>query len=45
MGECNGELWVPHATEVYRLDWKNNRVVARMAHGGFGQSGGIFADP
>ncbi|MBI4902306.1 MAG: bifunctional YncE family protein/alkaline phosphatase family protein [Acidobacteria bacterium] len=28
------ELWVLHATEVYRLDWKTNRVVSRVAHGG-----------
>lgn len=28
------ELWVLHASHVYKLDWKANRVVARIAHGG-----------
>src|SRR5450432_99802 len=41
----SGELWVLHATEVYRLDWKNNRVVARTAHGGTPGNQAIFADP
>src|SRR5438046_8494384 len=29
-----GDLWVLHATQVYRLDWKNNRVVTHVPHGG-----------
>ena len=41
----SGELWVLHATEVYRLDWKNNRVVARTALGGTPGNQAIFADP
>ena len=41
----SGELWVLHATEVYRLDWRNNRVVARTAHGGTPGNQAIFADP
>ena len=30
----SGELWVLHATQVYRLDWRNNRIVSTFAHGG-----------
>src|SRR5580704_19237496 len=41
----SGDLWVLHATQVYRLDWKNNRVVARMAHGGTPGNQAIAADP
>ena len=41
----SGDLWVLHATHVYRLDWKNNRVVARTAHGGTPGNQAIFADP
>jgi YVTN family beta-propeller protein len=40
-----GELWVLHATDVYRLDWKNNRVVARIPHGGVPGNQAIVADP
>jgi len=40
-----GELWVLHATEVYRLDWRNNRVVARIPHGGVPGNQSIAADP
>ena len=41
----SGDLWVLHATLVYRLDWKNNRVVASMAHGGTPGNGAIASDP
>ena len=41
----SGELWVLHATQVYRLDWKNNRVVARAPHGGTPGNQAIAADP
>jgi YVTN family beta-propeller protein len=27
-------LWVLHANEVYGLDWRNNRLVKRLKHGG-----------
>ncbi len=29
-----GELWVLHASDVYRLDWQKNEVKERVAHGG-----------
>ncbi len=41
----SGDLWVLHATEVYRLDWKNNRVVTRTPHGGTPGNQAIFTDP
>src|SRR6266851_3739237 len=41
----SGELWVLHATQVYRLDWKNNRVVTRTAHTGTPGNQAIFTDP
>src|SRR5712691_5311781 len=41
----SGELWVLHATEVYRLDWKNNRVVSRTPHAGTPGNQAIFTDP
>ncbi|MBM3763104.1 MAG: bifunctional YncE family protein/alkaline phosphatase family protein [Acidobacteria bacterium] len=28
------ELWVLHASDLYRLDWKKNEVKERVAHGG-----------
>ena len=40
-----GDLWVLHASQVYRLDWKQNRVVARMPHGGTPGNQSIAADP
>src|SRR5215813_3007661 len=40
-----GDLWVLHASQVYRLDWKNNNVVGRMAHGGTPGNQSIVADP
>jgi YVTN family beta-propeller protein len=41
----SGDLWVLHATQVYRLDWKNNRVVARTPHTGTPGNQSIAADP
>src|SRR5712691_6683235 len=41
----SGDLWVLHATDVYRLDWKNNRVVSRAPHGGTPGNQAIVADP
>ena len=41
----SGDLWVLHASQVYRLDWKNNRVVTRLAHGGTPGNQSIAADP
>ena len=40
----SGDLWVLHASQVYRLDWKNNRVVARVPHGGTPGNQSIAAD-
>src|SRR5205085_4067710 len=44
-GGDSGDLWVLHATDLYRLDWKNNRVVARTPHGGTPGNQAIAADP
>lgn len=41
----SGDLWVLHATDVYRLDWKNNRVVSRAPHEGTPGNQAIVADP
>ena len=41
----SGELWVLHASQVYRLDWKNNRVVSRVAHGGVPGNQSILSNP
>lgn len=40
-----GDLWVLNATAVYRLDWKNNRVVVRLPHGGTPGNQSIAVDP
>jgi YVTN family beta-propeller protein len=39
------DLWVLHASEVYRLDWKRNRVVGRWAHHGTPGNQALIADP
>ena len=41
----SGELWVLHASQLYRLDWKNNRVVTSFALGGTPGNQAIAADP
>jgi YVTN family beta-propeller protein len=41
----SGELWVLHASNVYRLDWKNNRIVSRVPHGGVPGNQSIVANP
>lgn len=41
----SGNLWVLHATQIYRLDWNNNRVISRTAHGGTPGNQSLFADP
>ena len=41
----SGDLWVLHASEIYRLDWKNNRVVAQIPHGGAPGNQSILYDP
>jgi YVTN family beta-propeller protein len=28
------ELWVLHASQLYRLDWRSNKVIANLPHGG-----------
>ena len=39
------DLWVLHATQLYRLDWKNNRVVSQTALDGAPGNGAIVGDP
>src|SRR6516165_1057638 len=41
----SGDLWVLHATQVYRLDWKNNRIAARIPHDGTPGNQSIVTDP
>src|SRR3954447_8623629 len=41
----SGDLWVLHASQVYRLDWKNNRVLAHIAHAGTPGNQAIASDP
>src|SRR5215510_10783430 len=41
----SGELWVLHASQLYRLDWSNNRVVSRTPHGGTPGNQALAADP
>lgn len=32
---ASGErLWILHASDVYELDWRNNKVASKVAHGG-----------
>ncbi len=33
-GAASSEVWVLHASHVYRLDWKQNRVLDAVPHGG-----------
>ncbi|MBY0503446.1 MAG: hypothetical protein K2X03_06045 [Bryobacteraceae bacterium] len=33
-GADSAELWVLHANHVYRLDWRQNKVLSRVVHGG-----------
>jgi YVTN family beta-propeller protein len=42
---ASGDLWVLHASEVYRLDWRTNRVVAHWPHRGTPGNQSIVADP
>jgi hypothetical protein len=44
-GESAAELWVLGATHVYRMDWKANRVIERVALGGAPGLQGIRYDP
>ncbi len=37
-------LWVLHASEVYKLDWRNNKVLARIPHGGGPGNQGLQTD-
>ncbi len=39
------QLWVLHASQLYRLDWKENRVVVRVPHGGTPGNQSLAADP
>lgn len=38
------DLWVLHASDIYRLDWKQNMVKQRIAHGGSAGIQSLFAD-
>lgn len=44
-GSSADELWVLHADSVYRLDWRNNKTLARIPHGGSPGAQSILADP
>ncbi|MBC7928044.1 MAG: YncE family protein, partial [Bryobacteraceae bacterium] len=44
-GNSGEELVVLHASDVYRMDWRNNRVKERVAHGGSPGNQSIYADP
>lgn len=39
------ELWVFHASEVYRMNWRQNRVLSRITHRGTPGNQSITADP
>src|ERR1051326_5264289 len=41
----SGDLWVLHASQVYRLDWHNNRVVSQIPHAGTPGNQSITTDP
>ncbi|MEZ5401493.1 MAG: alkaline phosphatase family protein [Bryobacteraceae bacterium] len=43
-GASPDEVWVLHATHVYRMDWRQNRVLDRIAHGGSPGLQGIVYD-
>ncbi|MEZ5354872.1 MAG: bifunctional YncE family protein/alkaline phosphatase family protein [Bryobacteraceae bacterium] len=43
-GASSDEVWVLHATHVYRLDWRQNRVLDRVAHLGAPGLQGIVYD-
>ncbi|MEX2262009.1 MAG: alkaline phosphatase family protein [Bryobacteraceae bacterium] len=32
--QSGDRLWVLHASEVYGLDWRNNKIVTKLKHGG-----------
>ncbi|HUS04802.1 MAG TPA: bifunctional YncE family protein/alkaline phosphatase family protein [Bryobacteraceae bacterium] len=38
-------LWVLHSSEVYKLDWVRNGVLARISHGGTPGNAGIQTNP
>lgn len=40
---AGADLWVLHASEIYRLDWQKNEVRQRIAHGGTPGLQGIVA--
>ena len=39
------DLWVLHASDLYRLDWKKNEVRQRISHGGAPGPQSLFVDP
>jgi YVTN family beta-propeller protein len=41
----NGTLWVLSRTDLYQLDWLENRVVSRLPLGGVGGIRGLAIDP
>ena len=43
-GVDDAALWVLHASELYKLDWRNNKVLSRVTHGGVPGNGGLQTD-
>jgi YVTN family beta-propeller protein len=39
------DLWVLHASDIYRLDWKKNEVPERISHGGAPGPQSLTVDP
>ncbi len=44
-GASASEVWVLNATHLYRLDWKQNRVIDAIPHGGTAGIQGLVYDP
>ena len=44
-GASSGELWVLNAGQVFRIDWRNNRILDRVPLGGSPGLQGIQFDP
>jgi len=44
-GKDASEIWVLHASQLYRLAWRENRVLSSAAHGGFPGLQAIRYDP
>ncbi|MFN7922323.1 MAG: hypothetical protein U0Q16_19630 [Bryobacteraceae bacterium] len=44
-GADANRIWVLHATHVFQLDWRANRVISKVAHGGTPGLQGLRFDP